>query len=83
MKGLNVNVTAKELAENDVKEVANLVFANCKDNKVIDYVQAIRGDEIKKYLVYVTEKLQIAEKQTSALMIGLNIGAAGLLSIGS
>lgn len=49
---------------------------------MIDYLQGLSGSEMYKYVTYLTQKLQIAEQHTSATMIAVEIGGAGVLAIG-
>ena len=70
------------LAANEISGNANLHLANSQDGHMIDFVQNLSGSEIKKYIVYITQKMQLAEQQTSVTMIGIEIASTGVVAIG-
>lgn len=62
---------------------ANLHIGNTEeDGRMIDYIQSLRGEEMRNYVVYLTQKLQLAEQHTSATMIAVDIAATGIIAIG-
>lgn len=67
----------------DGKTIANIHLCNSpEEGQVIDYLQGLSGDEMYRYVTYLTQKLQIAEQHTNATMIAVEIGGAGIVAIG-
>lgn len=82
---LNTDLVAEDLLTNTdkVSDIVNLAFINEGNKKVIDYIQGLRGKDIDKYLVYITQKLIVIEKQQSATEIGVSLLGGGIMAIGA
>lgn len=66
----------------DVQTVVNFSILNEPDNMMIDYVQSLRGNELAKYVLQMTPKLQFASQSTSYTSIALQVVSAGLFGVG-
>ena len=73
----------KFLCESDeVKTVANYAILNEPENMMIDYIQSLRKEELGKYVLQMTQKLQFAEQGTSYTSIAISVAGAGLFGVG-
>lgn len=64
--------------------VVNLIFYNDKIKNIlkIDQLQNLSGDEIKKEIISITQKLQRIQSDWDATMIAKSLTVTGILSIG-
>lgn len=67
----------------EVKTVANIAICNDYPNSMmLDYIQGLRKEELGKYVVHMTQKLEFASQSTNYLEIALDVVGSGILSIG-
>ncbi|ACJ27730.1 hypothetical protein swp_0924 [Shewanella piezotolerans WP3] len=83
LSGLGLKLTSSNLIESfDDNDIPNIAISNTEDEHDLNMVCSLRGEDIKNYLVYQTKNLQLASSQGSALNMGIQVGAGGILGIG-
>ena len=77
-------ITGRRSASEEGSSVANFTFYNSKgENKLmIDYVQGLSGNDLKKYIVQLTQKLQMVQPDWDAMQISYTLVGIGISAIG-
>jgi len=74
---------AASLTAEDIKEAPVIALANEGNENMIDYVQNLRGDELKKYIVRMVDTLKVAERQTMPGALALQVYSSGIVAVGA
>lgn len=73
---------ALSLTESDIKDAPVIALTNEGDVNMIDYVQNLKGDELKKYIVKMVDTLKVAERQTTPGKLATQVYSCGIVAVG-
>lgn len=86
--GINISTDSLKarintLSLDDVKEATVISLTNENGVNMIDYVQNLKGDDIKKYILKTVDNLKMAERQTSPGALAMQVYSSGITAIGT
>lgn len=74
---------AASCSDESIKEAPIIVISNEDGVNMIDYVQNLQGEDLKKYIVRIVDTLKIAEQQTKPGALAAQVYSCGILAVGA